>query len=333
MKPSNLVVTEDGALKIIDFGIALWGNAERTQTGTGMLRGSLPYCSPEQARGEPMDARSDLHSLGLVLFELLLGHRVHDQPGEAAILYALLHADLQDALTGRADVSDAFKAALGPALRAEPDARPETARALKARIEAAVPMEDRWDAAQVGRWVLGLAPQIRVRTRTFRSRSPETLSLRAEAASTGLPRAAMNRRARSSLYALGLLAAAAVSVAGVRLARAPKPHGPPPPTASPSPSVPLPPATSVEIAPAPRTEIAPRPRVASAPKRTGWLSIDAQPWGTVRVDGRVLGPTPIFRQRVGAGTHRVELIFEDGRRRVRTLRVDEEQHTKALFKE
>lgn len=71
IKPSNLMVDTDGAIKIVDFGIAR--SKELGITRTGMLIGTLAYMAPEQARGEPVDRRCDIFSLGLVLYEFLTG--------------------------------------------------------------------------------------------------------------------------------------------------------------------------------------------------------------------------------------------------------------------
>ena len=72
VKPANVLVGEDGRVKVADFGIAK-ATAATTLTGTGVVLGTAAYLSPEQAQGGPVDARSDLYSLGCVLYELLCG--------------------------------------------------------------------------------------------------------------------------------------------------------------------------------------------------------------------------------------------------------------------
>src|SRR5437763_1534963 len=71
IKPHNIVVGGDGRLKVTDFGIARSGTSQMTEVGS--IVGTAQYLSPEQARGAPVDPRSDLYSLGVVLYEMLTG--------------------------------------------------------------------------------------------------------------------------------------------------------------------------------------------------------------------------------------------------------------------
>lgn len=70
LKPDNLLITEDGVLKIIDFGIACLTHAQRD---SDFIVGTPPYMSPEQIRGESLDARTDIYSFGIIVYELLTG--------------------------------------------------------------------------------------------------------------------------------------------------------------------------------------------------------------------------------------------------------------------
>ena len=72
VSPSNMLVTYDGAVKVVDFGIAKWA-FQRTRTQDGTLKGKFAYMSPEQCRGRPVDRRSDIFALGAILYELTTG--------------------------------------------------------------------------------------------------------------------------------------------------------------------------------------------------------------------------------------------------------------------
>src|SRR5262249_1527642 len=77
VSPHNIVVTFAGNVKVVDFGIATSdARTDDEHTKSGKLKGKVPYMSPEQCRGEPLDARSDLFSLGTLLFELTTGKRL-----------------------------------------------------------------------------------------------------------------------------------------------------------------------------------------------------------------------------------------------------------------
>lgn len=92
IKPQNILMTEDKELKVTDFGIANAATTETLAVGSSAM-GSVHYISPEQARGGFTDARSDIYSLGIVLFEMLTGRVPFD--GESAVSVALMHIEKQ----------------------------------------------------------------------------------------------------------------------------------------------------------------------------------------------------------------------------------------------
>jgi eukaryotic-like serine/threonine-protein kinase len=77
LKPPNVMLREDGSVVLIDFGLARSLMASDSSTRTGVLRGSPYYMSPEQAQGEPLDVRTDLYSLGVIFYEMLVGKKPH----------------------------------------------------------------------------------------------------------------------------------------------------------------------------------------------------------------------------------------------------------------
>ena len=108
LKPDNLWITTEGRLKILDFGLAkqtmlqISGSdpnqetvplAKGHETREGVILGTVGYMSPEQVRGEPVDPRSDIFSFGLVLWEMIAGHRPFEGPSAVEILHAILRED------------------------------------------------------------------------------------------------------------------------------------------------------------------------------------------------------------------------------------------------
>ncbi|QRK13436.1 serine/threonine protein kinase [Archangium violaceum] len=90
VNPTNILLSVTGEVKLTDFGVA---DVEGVMRGdTGALRGTLPYMSPEQVLGQPVDARSDLYSVGVILWELLANRRLYTADGEAELMYRVRDA-------------------------------------------------------------------------------------------------------------------------------------------------------------------------------------------------------------------------------------------------
>ncbi len=103
VKPANLMLTGDGVVKVVDFGLAALAGEHRL-TRSGATVGTLPYMSPEQLRGEPLDSRTDLWSLGAVLYEMLTGRLPFPATSEAATLRGILEDEPPPPSSLRPDV-------------------------------------------------------------------------------------------------------------------------------------------------------------------------------------------------------------------------------------
>jgi serine/threonine protein kinase len=93
VSPQNILVSYDGAVKVIDFGIAKAAN-RMVRTQTGILKGKFAYMAPEQARGEPIDHRSDIFAIGTMLYELVTGQRAFKADSDFALLEKVRKVDI-----------------------------------------------------------------------------------------------------------------------------------------------------------------------------------------------------------------------------------------------
>jgi serine/threonine-protein kinase len=118
VKPANILLLANGHVKMTDFGIARFDSVELTQTGS--VIGTPSYMSPEQIRGEPVDARSDLFSTGIVLYEMLSGERPFPGRNIAEITHRLLTGPLPDIRGKVAGVPDPLAAVIERALAKSP---------------------------------------------------------------------------------------------------------------------------------------------------------------------------------------------------------------------
>ena len=137
VSPQNILLTSEGDIKLVDFGIAK-AVSKASQTQMGALKGKLQYMSPEQAWGKTVDGRSDIFSLGAVLFELLTGERLFSGDSEISVLEAVREGKIRAPREVNPAVPPEVDAIVMRALRVEPEDRYATAGELQQRLEAAL---------------------------------------------------------------------------------------------------------------------------------------------------------------------------------------------------
>jgi serine/threonine protein kinase/Flp pilus assembly protein TadD len=147
LKPANVMITRDGRPKVLDFGLARIddgsGPIESSQAMTmqspvstaGQVVGTVPYMAPEQVRGEPSDARTDLFALGVVLYEMLTGSRPFGGSTPADVTSSILRDRPTPMVTLRTDLPDELQKIVSRCLEKDRERRYESAREVRADLE------------------------------------------------------------------------------------------------------------------------------------------------------------------------------------------------------
>ncbi len=290
IKPSNIFLSRDLKPKLLDFGTALAPVAEPMPKGTRQLVGTPNYMSPEQARGDSLDARSDIFSLGTILYELLAGRRAFDGRTVDETLDRVMDAGPKPVEKIRPDTPPALAQIVRRAMSPNPADRYQKASELRNAL---------------AEFVDGSRPASVDSTAKALPTRPVTAS----------------RPARGPMF-FGIALLAVLGIGGVALFtphRGPAPAAPD--MAAPVPIIPpmTPPPPAVEAAPAvPATSTADAMKAdgkAAARKRAdpvklddGTVTVAVAPWGEVVVNGTVQGVSPPLTQiTLPPGLHTIEI--------------------------
>jgi eukaryotic-like serine/threonine-protein kinase len=140
VKPQNVLIDPEGRAKVTDFGIARTLEADGL-TKTGRVLGTTDYVSPEQAMGHGVDARSDIYSLGVLLYEMLTGDVPFHAETVVGVAMKHVHAEIPDVRTRRPQVSNALAAVVERATTKEPARRYASMAAMLSDLEGALEVE------------------------------------------------------------------------------------------------------------------------------------------------------------------------------------------------
>lgn len=327
ISPQNVLITYDGQVKVLDFGIAL-ARGRSTRTETGLVRGKIAYIAPEQTLGIPAGPTADVFSLGVVLWELLAGRRLHQPLDDLSILrtLSLATSPLPDVRETAPEVDAQLAAIVTRCLARDPKDRFSDGLNLALALEEWLHQHPSRDSLEV------------LMQRLFKERIAQLPALHRELAVTkashqaqlpSLASAATHLDHAPTKTSQGVLpppkkrnvglvlgAAAAVGVGLVAAVVAFVGSGSPTPTAPAQSAVvvaqPVAPVTPVaevprEVdagVPAPVSVVTPRPKLQAMAR----LSIDTDPWTKVMLGKRVLGETPLIDVAVPAGALRLRLI-------------------------
>jgi len=132
--PQNIFLTYQGQVKVVDFGIAK-AVTSSTETKVGTVKGKISYMAPEQARGDDLDRRADLFTIGVVLWELLSGRRLWEGLSDVAIMGRLVRGEVPELSPLKPGLPSALLRLCKSALHPDPNSRPQTALELQLELE------------------------------------------------------------------------------------------------------------------------------------------------------------------------------------------------------
>lgn len=362
VSPHNVLLSWEGAVKVSDFGIAK-ARAASEATASQLIKGKPAYMSPEQANGQPLDGRSDLFAVGVMLWEMLVGRRLFVAEDTRATLAAVLFGQIPRPRAMRGDIPKDLERVVMKLLERDLPARYATAeQAIAALLACAdapkagrelliATLAERFPDARVRQSRAGVTPPVLPVPPGGYGTDPATPA--AAMPSLGAIRNAETRIQSGSkgrliaILVLALVGSAAAAfgivklvkpkpqdggsqVAGTVPADAPEAAAPDAPALDPAATPPDAPAPPPADAPAPPPADAKKDATsiqASHPARYGSLEVTAFPVLTVYVDKKRHGDTP-QTIKLTTGKHAVELRNADGHKERLSVTIKENQTTR-----
>jgi serine/threonine protein kinase len=160
VSPPNIMISLDGEVKLLDFGIA-WAEGRSARTAEGQVKGTMGYMSPEQAQGDRLDARSDIYSLGVCLWELAAGKRLFHGVSPIDVAKRVVKGDIPPPSTPGRRVSAALERIVLKALAHSPDERYASALQFHSELSDLARTEGLLtDSTRVARYVRSVFPEV-----------------------------------------------------------------------------------------------------------------------------------------------------------------------------
>ena len=318
VKPANIMFDHDDRVVLTDFGISKALQAATGFTATGMIIGTPHYMAPEQAKGAAVEGRADQYSLGVVGYRMITGELPFAGDSIHTVLYKQIFEPAPAAKAHRADIPEHLSAAISRAMSKDPADRFATMEEFATAVWPEHPVT----AARPGRHAT--RPTVRPR---ISADSPTEISA---AATTPLPAAyggspPSPRRKSKVPLVVGGVVVAVVGLGGyLALGRGSQAPVAPPVVRIDTVRVRDTVAVRARL-PGPPSAESSRPRgpvVPPAAAAPGYITVNAEPYGEVYIDGVDVGPTPVVRYAVPAGAHTIKVVREGYKSIVEKVQVD-----------